>query len=152
MADLQALEDRLAIRDVVERYSVSVTRRDWDEMASCFHENARWHTSLGHDFKTRQGIREGIREVVEAMEFLVQMPHGQVIDDLTADRAKGRLVLNEMGRITGGAAGVFVLGVYDDVFTKIDGRWGFESRFFQAHYLDPAAPPGNIMVDYKAQP
>ena len=47
--------------------------------------------------------------------------------------------------------GVFVLGIYTDKVTKVDGRWGFAERYFQAHYLDGAAPPGMKLVDYADQ-
>jgi hypothetical protein len=151
MADLQETADRIAIRDLLDRYTLGVTRRDFDAMAACFHENARWHASVGYDFKTREGVRAGLREVVESMQFLLQMTHACVIDELTADSAKVQSVLNEFGK-RDGEAGVFVLGIYYDRVTKVGGRWGFEERDFQLHYIDAGPPPGTITVDYAKQP
>ena len=151
MTDIRETQDRLAIRELADRYTLGITRRDWDAVGACFNENARWMSSVGHDFQGRRGIQEGLRETVEAMEFLVQMQHAIVIENLTAERATARSVLNEFGRLPGGQAGVFVLGVYTDTVAKEGGRWGFEHRFFQVHYLDGAAPPGMMMVDYKNQ-
>jgi len=152
MADIQELADRLAIRELTDRYTLGVTRRDWDALAACFHENARWRASVGYDFQGRPAIREGLRQVVEGMEFLLQMTHACVIDDLTPNRAKVMSVLNEFGRAGGDAGGVFVLGIYYDTVTKSGGRWAFEERNFQLHYLDGASPPGTVTVDYKNQP
>jgi uncharacterized protein (TIGR02246 family) len=152
MADIQEMHDRLAIRELVDRYTLAVTRRDWDAVAACFHEDARWHASVGYDFRGRTGIREGLREVVEGMELLVQMTHGITIDVLTPERARATSVLNEFGRMPGGEGGVFVLGLYYDTVAKVGGRWGFEERDFQLHYIDASPPPGNVTVDYKNQP
>jgi hypothetical protein len=153
VANSQETEDRLAIRDVIERYTVSVTRRDWDAMGACFHLESRWRTSppFSHDFSTRQGIQEGISGAVSSSDFLVQMTHGVTIDELTADRAKATVVLNEMGRRSGAKTGLFLLGVYHDTLTKIDGRWGFEERYFEAYYVDTGWLPGQVLVDYASR-
>jgi uncharacterized protein (TIGR02246 family) len=151
MTDIRETQDRLAIRELADRYTLSVTRRDWDAMAACFHEDAAWITSVGHDFRGRAAIKAGISETVGAMEFLVQMQHAITIDELTETSATARSILNEFGRAPGGQMGVFVLGIYTDKVTRIDGRWGFAERFFQAHYLDTAAPAGMKLVDYANQ-
>ena len=152
MTDLQEVKDRLEIRELIELYTLSVTLRDWETLGSCFHPDARWHSSVGHDFRTRQAIQDGIRATAEAMEFLFQMSHGVVIRELTPERAKANVVLNEIGRYVGRDAGVFVLGVYYDTLVKHEGRWVFEDRDFQAHYIDTAKPAGRQLVDYAAQP
>jgi hypothetical protein len=153
MPHLQEVADRLAIRDLVERYTVSVTRRDWNAMGQCFHEQSRWRTSppFNHDFQTRKGIQDGISGAVSTSDFLVQMTHGVIIDELTADRCKATVVLNEMGRRSGQKTGLFLLGVYHDTITKIDGRWGFEDRYFEAYYVDTAWLPGNVVVNYETR-
>lgn len=150
MAHVQELEDRLAIRELIERYTVSVTRRDWEQMGACFHLESRWRTSppFDHDFRTRKGIQDGISNAVSSSDFLVQMTHGVIIDELTSDRAKATVVLNEIGRRSSAQTSLFLLGVYHDTVTKIDGRWGFEDRYFQAYYVDTAWLPGQVLVDY----
>lgn len=154
MPELQELADRLAIRELIERYTVCVTQRDWETMGACFHAESRWRTSppFGHDFKTRQGIQEGISKAVSSSDFLVQMTHGVVIDELTADRAQARVVLNEIGRRSRAKTALFLLGVYHDTITKIDGVWGFKERYFQAHYVDTSWIPGDVVVDYAVRP
>jgi hypothetical protein len=148
----QEIQDRLAIREVIELYSMSVTRRDWESLAGCFTAEARWHTSVGHDFRSRQRIREGIRAIAEGMEFLVQMSHGVVITQLAAERAKATVVINEVGKYGGNKGGLFALGVYYDSLVKEDGRWMFEDRDFRAHYIDLSPVSGRVLVDYSAQP
>jgi ketosteroid isomerase-like protein len=149
MADLQETADRLAIRELLDRYTIEVTRRNWDAVAACFHEDGAWVTSVGHDARGRAAVKETIRGAVEPMEVLVQMNHAIDVAELNGDRATTRSVLNEYGRAPGGVGGVFVLGVYTDTVTKVNGRWGFARRFFQVHFIDTSAPPGTVMVDYK---
>jgi hypothetical protein len=120
-------------------------------MADCYHSDAHWITSVGHHFRGRDEIREGISGVVAEMEFLVQMQHAIVIEDLTLSTATARSVLNEVGRRPGGEQGVFVLGVYTDEVTKVDGVWRFKTRYFQNHYLDLSPMPGAVLVNYYAQ-
>jgi hypothetical protein len=148
--NLQEIADRLAIRELIERYSLSVTRRDWETIGACFHPESRWCTAppMSRDFRTQAAIQKGLAEMISASEFLVQMAHGVVIDELTAERAKATTVLNEVGRRSTDKAGLFVLGVYHDVITKVDGRWGFEERCFEGYYIDNAWLPGNVLVDY----
>jgi len=150
--DIQEIGDRLAIRELVERYTLSVTLRSWDEMGRCFHLESRWRAAppFNFDFRTRDGIQQAVSEKVDQSDFLVQMTHSVVIDDYTPTRARVRVVLNEMGRNTGLKSGLFLLGVYEDVVTKIDGRWGFESRIFQPYYLDTAWNEGLVPVDYSS--
>lgn len=150
MADIQELADRLAIRDVIDRYSTAVTQRQWDEMGACFHPESRWQCAapFNMDFSTRKGIQESLASTIEHGDFLHQMIHSVVIDDLAADRAKARVVLNEMSRNSAEKTGFFLLGVYHDNLTKIDGRWGFESRIFYPYYVDTTWLPGTVAVDY----
>jgi hypothetical protein len=152
MSDLQQVKDRLEIRELIELYSVSVTLRDWDAVGACFHPQGRWRASVGYEFQTRQGVQDGIRAIGEGMEFLVQMSHGVVIRELTPERATANLVLNEFGKYRDREGGVFVLGVYYDTLVKHEGRWVFEERDFQAHYIDPSTPPGRRFVDYANLP
>jgi hypothetical protein len=154
MSNMQELEDRLAIRDLIERYTVSVTRRDWDQMGRCFHLESRWQVAppFNLDFSTRKGIQDGISGQVNRSDFLVQMTHGVVIDDYTPERARATVVLNEIGRTTSTKTGLFLLGVYHDVITRIDGAWGFESRLFQPYYVNQAWPEGMVAVDYATRP
>jgi len=149
MYSLEEVANRLAIREVIELYSVSVTKRDWETLASCFHPQARWHASVGYEFHTRDGVRDGVRATVETRDILVQMTHSVVITELTPERAKATVVLNEIGRGKDGS--VFVLGLYYDTLVKSDGRWMFEERDFHVHYLDVSPLAGRILVNHAVQ-
>ncbi|MFC3172780.1 nuclear transport factor 2 family protein [Novosphingobium bradum] len=144
MRDIQELMDRLAIRELIEKYTVCVTRRDWDGMISCFLEDGRWITSVGHDLAGVAAIREGIMAAVAPRKFLMQMTHGMTIDRLDADSAETTSILHEFAV----EDSIFVLGTYHDQLAKVGGEWKFRERFFQVHYMDMGAQPGQVMVDY----
>jgi hypothetical protein len=144
MNEIQELSARLAIRELIDRYTIGVSKRDWDCVKSCFDGDARWHTSIGHDFQGQEAIVSGIRAVVEARKFLIQMTHGMTIDQLAGDSAQTTSILHEFA--TGEA--IFVLGSYHDKLIRTDGVWRFKERFFQVHYVDTTPLPGTVMVDY----
>lgn len=147
--DLQQLAGRIAIRELTERYTMGVTCRDWDAVASCYHENAHWHAPLaGMEFRGRDALVAGIRASVESNPFQLQMQHALVIDSLTADRATARSILHEVLKHTADEPGMSVLGIYNDVIIKAGGLWKFESRRFDIHLMDATGLHGHIMVDY----
>lgn len=149
MRDLQELSDRMEIRELTERYTVGITCRDWEAVGSCYHDHATWRApQIGHEFLGREAIVAGLRAVVEPNEFHLQMQHALTIDTLDADRATARSILHEVVQHAGGSGGVDVLGVYNDIITKIDGVWKFESRRFHVHHLNAGPLPGVTMVDY----
>ena len=149
--NLQDLGDRLAIRELTDRYTMGVTCRDWAAVAACFHEQSRWAVpGVGLEFEGREGIAAGIRGAVEPNAFHMLMPHALVIDSIDAGRATARSVLHEVFQRPGSQDGAHVLGVYNDVITLLDGAWRFESRRFAIYLMDGSGCPGQVMVDYSA--
>ncbi len=147
--DVQQLSDRIAIRELTERYTMGVTCRDWQAVASCYHADATWRApQVGMEFEGRDALVSGIRASVEANPFQLQMQHALVIDSLTADRATARSILHEVLKASADEPGSSFLGIYNDVVTKPDGVWKFESRRFDIHFADAAGLNGMIMVDY----
>jgi ketosteroid isomerase-like protein len=139
--DLQELSDRIAIRDVIDRYSDAVTRRDWPGVGATFHDDAVWSVggAFNLEYRSRANIEAGLRAGVGAFEFLVQMTHSVVIE-LDGDHATARTVINEMGRNP--ASGLFMLGIYTDALSRRDGRWAFDRRRFEPLYMDTAGVGG----------
>lgn len=151
MADLQTLHDRLEIRELIDRYTIGITTRDWHIVQGCYHENARWQASVGMDFQGREAILGGVRAIVEGSAFQLQMQHAILIENLTAESATARSVLQEVIQRADGT-GMDVLGVYNDRIGKFEGCWLFTERYFHAHYISTQPMPGNILVDYGKLP
>jgi hypothetical protein len=135
--DPQGLSDRLAIREVIDRYSDAVTRRAWPEVGAAFHAGAIWRAGapFNLEFHTPEGIQAGLCAGVGGFDFLVQMTHSVVID-LQGERASARTVIQEVARNAAQRTGLCLLGVYNDTLSRQGGRWGFEQRRFEPLYLD----------------
>lgn len=146
---IQELSDRIAIRELADRYTVGVTCRDWAAVASCFHENAHWSVpGVSVAFQGQEAIAAGIRSAVEPNAFHMLMPHAFVIDTLGDARATARSILHEVFQRPDNQEGAHVLGVYNDVVTKLEGVWRFETRRFDIYLMDGSGCPGQVMVDY----
>lgn len=149
--DVQDLADRIAIRELADRYTMGVTCRDWAAVASCFHEDADWAVpGVGLSFEGREAIAAGIQGAVEPNAFHMLMPHAFVIDTLDSDLATARSILHEVFQRPGGEDGAKVLGVYNDIIARRGGQWLFKSRRFDIYLMDGSGLPGQVMVDYAA--
>jgi hypothetical protein len=151
MVRFLTVEDRLDIRELADRYTVGITTRDWEVVASCYHKDARWHASVGLDFAGREALVAGLRAIVEGADFHLQMHHAILIEGVSAERATARSVLHEVVKRPDGS-GLNVLGVYNDKIRKFDGCWLFTERYFHAHYMDPTPLAGTVAVDYANLP
>jgi uncharacterized protein (TIGR02246 family) len=146
------LADRIAIRELADRYVMAVTCRDWAAVAACFHEDADWAVpGVGLAFVGREAIASGIAAAVSPNGFHMLMPHAFVIDSLDGGRATGRSILHEVFQLPSSQDGAHVLGLYNDVVTRSqEGAWRFASRRFDIHLMNAGAFPGQVMVDYAA--
>jgi hypothetical protein len=143
IVDLQGLSDRIAIRDLINRYSDAVTRRDWPSVGATFHDDAIWSVggAFNLEYRTRANIQAGLRAGVSTFEFLVQMTHSVVIE-LDGDHAASRTLINEIGRNSAQKSGLFLLGFYTDALSRRDGCWAFDRRHFEPLYVDAASLGG----------
>ena len=137
------LADRLAIRDLVDRFSLAVTARDQPAICAVFTQSAQWSVGKPAEmaFSGDEQIGAGIVAGLNNFEFLVQMVHSVVID-LAGDRAQARCVIQEVGRFSGGASGIQMLGIYHDELQRGPQGWRFTRRFFQPICMDMTAPAG----------
>ena len=137
------LADRLAIRDLVDRFSLAVTTRDQPAICAAFTQSAQWSVGKPAEmaFNGDEQIGAGIVAGLSNFEFLVQMAHSVVIE-LAGDRAQARCVIQEVGRFNGGASGIQMMGIYHDELQRGAQGWRFTRRFFQPICMDMTAPAG----------
>jgi hypothetical protein len=136
-----SVEDRLDVRDLIDRYCLAVTRRDWPAITACFAEDATWQNLRDPEvvLKGREFVGNGIRSQIQNMKCLVMMVHSSVIE---LDGAKGHAynVLHEVGRTLDDKSDIVMYGIYDDELVKQDGNWLFANRVFRpVHWF---LPPG----------
>jgi hypothetical protein len=134
--------DRLAIRELVDRYVDCLNHRDWAGYGELLAADFLWTCSAPHDLRIES--REAMLEMVSTVQqyqfgFVFQMAHGLVIDDQTAQSARCRHTLHIMSEKS------TMLGIYYDIVQKEpDGRWRFRRRDYRITYFDDSPAPGRV--------
>jgi uncharacterized protein (TIGR02246 family) len=145
MSFVGPVEDRLAIRELIESYADAVTRRDAEAWAATWAEDSRWlMPALDASF-------EGKATIVSSWVGMMAEYHGP------ADRPWAFSFVSVLGglRVDGDRATVrsysieafadaagkttHLKGQYDDVVVRRDGRWLFQERVWRLMPLEDAA-------------
>ncbi len=124
----EEVADRLAIRELCDRYHAMVNTRDWSLIADLFAPDAVWTVLPPIDlrFVGLEAITSGIIASVERQALLVQTSSGLVIN-LGDGRAALRSTLMEVGREPN-MAGWFAVALFEDEVVRVDGAWRFAAR------------------------
>ena len=134
--------DRLAIQELVYRYSDAVTRADWPHCESVYAENASWECpAMGLRFDARAAFMESLLTTIE-YQLLIQTPHAPVITFTGPERARVTTTIHEMVKSETVSVGQY--GIYFDGVARIDGAWKFTRRRFEPIYVAHNAVTGDV--------
>jgi len=140
-----AAADRLAIRELIERYSDALNRRDFVAMAALFTDDARWRVDAPFDLHFEgAAIATSIAAMIGNYAFLLQMPHAIAVD-VAGDHADARTTIHEIAQAADGASGLNSFGLYHDRLVRTAQGWRFAERRFAPGYLDTAPLPGTAV-------
>jgi ketosteroid isomerase-like protein len=154
--ELREWLDRLAIQDLIYRYSDAVTRADWPQCEAVFAPDALWESPpLGLRYESRDSFLETLRATTN-YDLLIQTPHSSVITLAGADQAHATTTIHEMNRgvtdtkselgDSGTEINVDTYGIYYDDVARIDGEWKFTHRLFMPFYLESACVTGDVLT------
>jgi ketosteroid isomerase-like protein len=151
-ADIHALADRFAIRELIDRYSYAVNERDWAAFESCFTEDAVWDVGKPLNFRLegRRSIVEIASAKISEEDFVIQTPHATMIW-LDGDAARAHSTMRESVRSKGGAAGIQILASYQDELVKVAGEWRFKVRTFRVTNIEFKPPTGDCYREWPAR-
>lgn len=125
------VEDRLAIRELIEAYADAVTRRDADDWGACWAQDARWEMPDYPEFPPQEGRDNIVALWKSAMEqypgIMFQAWPGAI--EIDGDHARVRSWTAEV--YDQGDNTVRDRGAYDDECVKVDGCWVFSRRNFR---------------------
>lgn len=132
------LEDRIALRELLETYGDAVVRADAEDWGKVWAEDAQW-SLMGTVVDGRDAIVEmwkGAMSGLEAVSFQ-SIPSSLKIE---GDRASGRCQTQEFMKVKDGTTRA-IGGLYEDEMVKRDGRWLFTRRAYRivAEYTPGAA-------------
>jgi hypothetical protein len=154
--DLVALSDRLAIEDLIYRYSDAVTRADWDQCEAVFAPDAIWESpELGLRYEGARQFRDFLAETT-TFDLLIQTAHSPVIRLLGPTRAEATTTMHEFVRGRGlvdsplGESGAEQnseqYGVYFDDIVKLENEWKFARRLFTPMYVGAGVVTGQVLT------
>ena len=142
------LEDRLAIRDLIENWLIWRDSLLWDRFRTVWHpEGQMWATWFQGSYEefirvTEEGYAKGVR----IMHFL-----GGSSIDLKGRRAiaQSRVTICQRAPVEGVLCDVVCSGRFYDFLEKRKGRWGLVLRrlTYERDRLDPVDPAATLKLD-----
>ena len=129
------VEDRLAIRELVDSYGDAVARHDAQAWGSNWAEDSVWTLNLP-ELPRVEGRANIValwsRAMAEYEYVLMTAKPGEI--KVSGDRATGRFWTSEITRLKSGEE-QRIAGRYEDEYVKREGRWFFKSRNYRMLHL-----------------
>lgn len=142
------LEDRLAIRQLVEDWVVYRDAGDWDRFRKVWHDDgvmmATWFQGTRDEFiaVSRKGFENGVR----ILHFL-----GGHAADIAGERAiaQTKMTILQRADVHGVEVDVACIGRFYDFIERRDGRWGLVLRqpIYEKDRMDPVDPAASLSLD-----
>jgi ketosteroid isomerase-like protein len=152
-------QDRAEIEDLMARYLFAIDYSDWDAYVATFAEDGELEFAAGVS-KGRAAIRETVTRFAASIGRVYHTEDGkpailrhvilQSAIRVEGERAWGRSLWLEMANHgPGDTMKMGTYGIYEDEFTKVDGRWLIARRnvlneFIPGRRSGPANPVAEI--------
>jgi hypothetical protein len=144
------IQEKLAIREVVENWAIWRDAGDWERFRTVWHEDgymmATWFQAPFEEF-IRMSI-EGWDRGVNILHFL-----GGTSIDLAGARAiaQTKMTISQRGKVHDVLCDVVCTGRFYDFLEKRDGKWGVVHRqpIYEKDRIDPVDPSSTLALDQK---
>ncbi len=141
----RALLDRVAIQELVYRYSDSITRGDWEGTADTLTVDVVWEMpTLKLHFENSDAFLDYLRSTLATDSVLIQTAHGSVIDFTGRDTATATTTINEIVR-SPTVNGVLHAVFFDELTRQGDG-WRFCHRLCVPLYSEVGGVNGKQLA------
>jgi hypothetical protein len=142
------LDDKLAIREVIENWALWRDAGDWERFATVWHDDG-WMTATWFQGPARAFIevsRQGFEKGVNILHFL-----GGFTCDVAGARAvsQTKMTINQWADVDGVLVDVVCTGRFYDFLERRDGRWGIVRRqpIYEKDRMDPVDPSATLKLD-----
>ena len=142
------VEDRRAIRDLIENWAVWRDALMWDRFRTVWHDDGRmmatWFQGTADEFikVSQEGYERGVR----ILHFL-----GGSSVDIAGARAiaQTKMTISQRASVDGVVCDVVCTGRFYDFFEKRNDRWGLVLRqpIYEKDRLDPIDPAAPLQLD-----
>jgi hypothetical protein len=146
----ELVQEKLAIREVVENWAIWRDAGDWERFRTVWHEDgymmATWFQAPFEEF-IRMSI-EGWNRGVNILHFL-----GGTSIDLAGQRAiaQTKMTISQRGKVHDVLCDVVCTGRFYDFLEKRDGKWGVVHRqpIYEKDRIDPVDSSSTLALDRK---
>lgn len=131
---ISALEDRIAIYDLQNRYCDAVTRHDEADYIACWHPNGVWE-KFKQSFNGIEAIAAEFHNIMTSRNGslksgdIVSMTSTAGFIELDGQSGRGRTYTHEVSESDGGYV-TTLYGIYNDIYARHEGKWLYISRRF----------------------
>lgn len=149
---VKRIEDELAIRNLVARFTDAVNERDPSAFRRLWADDATWEIGapLAASAQGVDAIVDMLSRLLAVKPMFIQLTHSGVIAFTGDDTATARFTERERGK---GSDDYYEnLAVYHDEFVRLDDGWRFKRRYYQYRYLDTSAFAGAALPPVTAAP
>lgn len=136
-----AVEDELAIRNLVARYADAVVRRDPEAWVATWATDCVWDLGRGRITHGHEETLALWRTSIAKYPWVVQVPASGLIEEVDGE-VRGTWYVIELNHLVDGS-GVTHVGHYRDTYTETVDGWRFATRRFHLIYRG-AMDPGTV--------
>jgi len=143
-----AMQERQAIRELIENWVLWRDAGDWERFRTVWHDDGRmmatWFQGSADEFI--RVSREGWARGVSILHFL-----GGSSIEVAGDRAvaQTKMTISQRGDVEGVRCDVVCTGRFFDFVERRAGRWGVVLRqpIYEKDRIDPVDPAANLTLD-----
>ena len=134
MDDLDDLRDRIALRELVDRYAIAIDRRDHPALVALFVPGGGVDVHVAGREEPVASLRgdEALRRLIDGVAVYEDTLHhiGTFVADVDGDTATAvtTCVAHHLHRTADGAEAERLYVVYDDAFRRMPDGWRFTVR------------------------
>ena len=142
---IRELSDRIAIQDLLIRYTVAIDTKNYELLDTCFTPDAHVdYTTSGGTKGSYPEVRKWLEQVLQVFPITMHFISNTTVE-LDGDRATARTyVINPMVFINpDDSRHIFTVGAYyNDQLVRSDQGWQIAERVEELAYMDGSLPQG----------